>query len=99
MYSIGELSRRTGVKVPTIRYYEQIGLLPEAERSSGNQRLYSRKAMERLAFIRHARDLRMLQRGLGYAQLSTNAIYADAVGEEEQHSAAQILGYPPRVRC
>lgn len=31
--------------------------LPEAERSSGNQRLYSRKALERLAFIRHARDL------------------------------------------
>ena len=55
--SIGEAARTSGVKAPTIRYYEQIGLLPEAERSSGNQRLYSRKAMERLAFIRHARDL------------------------------------------
>mgnify|MGYP000256470583 CR=1 FL=1 len=57
MFSIGELSKRTKVKVPTIRYYEQIGLLPEAERSAGNQRLYSHKALERLAFIRHARDL------------------------------------------
>lgn len=57
MLSIGRLGQAAGVKVPTIRYYEQIGLLPEAERSSGNQRLYGRKAMERLAFIRHARDL------------------------------------------
>ena len=57
MLTIGKLGEAAGVKVPTIRYYEQIGLLPEAERSSGNQRLYSRKALERLAFIRHARDL------------------------------------------
>ena len=57
MYSIGALSRRTGVKVPTIRYYEQIGLLAPPERSAGNQRRYAEKACERLAFIRHARDL------------------------------------------
>lgn len=57
MLTIGKLGARAGVKVPTIRYYEQIGLLPEAERSSGNQRLYDQKALDRLAFIRHARDL------------------------------------------
>ena len=57
MLTIGKLGQATGVKVPTIRYYEQIGLLPEPERSSGNQRLYSRHAQERLAFIRHAREL------------------------------------------
>ena len=57
MLTIGKLSHATGVKVPTIRYYEQIGLLPEPERSAGNQRLYTRRAQERLAFIRHARDL------------------------------------------
>lgn len=57
MLTIGKLSERTGVKVPTIRYYEEIGLLHEAERSSGNQRLYDRAAQERLAFIRHSRDL------------------------------------------
>jgi DNA-binding transcriptional MerR regulator len=51
------LGQAAGVKVPTIRYYEQIGLLPEAGRSAGNQRLYDRKAQERLAFIRHAREL------------------------------------------
>ena len=57
MLTIGKLSDAAGVKIPTIRYYEQIGLLPEAERSSGNQRLYSVLARDRLAFIRHARDL------------------------------------------
>ncbi|MBP2235182.1 DNA-binding transcriptional MerR regulator [Sinorhizobium kostiense] len=57
MYSIGELSRRTGVKIPTIRYYEQMGLLAAPERSEGNQRRYERRELKRLAFIRHARDL------------------------------------------
>ncbi len=57
MLTIGKLGTAAGVKVPTIRYYEQIGLLPEAERSSGNQRLYARAALDRLAFIRHAREL------------------------------------------
>lgn len=57
MFSIGTLSDRTGVKVPTIRYYEQIGLIPRPDRSTGNQRRYDRAALDRLAFIRHARDL------------------------------------------
>lgn len=57
MFSIGEVSKRTGVKVPTIRYYEQMGLMAPSERSDGNQRRYSRGDVERLAFIRHARDL------------------------------------------
>jgi DNA-binding transcriptional MerR regulator len=57
MLSIGKLGQATGVKVPTIRFYEQIGLLPEAGRSAGNQRLYDQAAQGRLAFIRHAREL------------------------------------------
>ena len=57
MFSIGQLSRRTGVKVPTIRYYEAMGLIAHDERTAGNQRRYSRAGLERLSFIRHARDL------------------------------------------
>ena len=57
MLTIGELSRRTGVKVPTIRWYEQEGLIDEPGRTEGNQRRYSRTDVERLSFIRHARDL------------------------------------------
>lgn len=57
MLTIGKLGNAAGVKVPTIRYYEQIGLLPEPVRSTGNQRLYPRAALDRLAFVRHAREL------------------------------------------
>ena len=57
MLTIGDLSTATGVKVPTIRYYEQMGLLSPTERSEGNQRRYSGEERDRLAFIRHARDL------------------------------------------
>lgn len=57
MLTIGKLGEAAGVKVPTIRYYEQIGLLPTPERSAGNQRLYGKSAQDRLAFIRHAREL------------------------------------------
>ena len=55
--SIGEVARRTRVKVPTIRYYEQIGLLPAPGRSDGNRRYYAEDATRRLTFVRHAREL------------------------------------------
>ena len=57
MLTIGALSDQTGVKIPTIRYYEQVGLLNEPQRSAGNQRRYLKQDLERLLFIRHARDL------------------------------------------
>lgn len=56
-YSIGQMSRRTGVKVTTIRYYEQRGLIPSPARTEGGQRRYDETALERLAFLRHAREL------------------------------------------
>ncbi len=55
--AIGEAARRSGVKVPTIRYYEQIGLLPPPGRTEGKRRLYGDVDLRRLSFIRHAREL------------------------------------------
>ena len=55
--TIGDLGRQTGCKVQTIRYYEQIGLMPQPFRTSGNQRRYDPTHAERLAFIRHSREL------------------------------------------
>ncbi|ABR60049.1 MerR family transcriptional regulator [Sinorhizobium medicae] len=57
MLTIGELAKATGVNVSTIRYYEQMGLLTHSTRSDGNQRRYTEDEQDRLAFIRHARDL------------------------------------------
>lgn len=56
-FSIGEAAKQSGVKAPTVRYYEQIGLLPPPSRTEGNRRLYDRDDLRRLAFIRHAREL------------------------------------------
>ena len=55
--SIGEASRSSGVKVPTIRYYEQIGLLPSPPRTESNRRTFDGRDLRRLTFIRHAREL------------------------------------------
>ncbi|MEP9366676.1 helix-turn-helix domain-containing protein [Xanthobacter sp. VNH20] len=55
--SIGEAARASGVKVPTIRFYEQIGLMPPLQRTEGNRRLYGADDLRRLSFIRHAREL------------------------------------------
>lgn len=55
--SIGALARRAGCTVPTIRYYEEIGLLPAAARSEAGQRLYGEPALRRLSFIRRVRGL------------------------------------------
>lgn len=54
---IGEAARQSGVKVPTIRYYEKIGLLPAPPRTEGNRRHYNLADRRRLSFIRHAREL------------------------------------------
>lgn len=55
--SIGALAKRAATNVQTIRFYEQEGLMPRPARSEGGQRRYSRAHADRLAFIRHAREL------------------------------------------
>ncbi len=55
--SIGKLARSVGCKVQTIRYYEQIGLLPAPTRTAGDQRRYGEAHRQKLSFIRHAREL------------------------------------------
>lgn len=57
MLSIGEVSKRTGLKVPTIRFYEQEGLIGPPPRTESGRRLYGDTAVRRLTFVRHARTL------------------------------------------
>lgn len=63
--SIGELARRTGCKVVTIRYYEQTGLLPSPARTLGGHRCYTPAHLERLAFIKRGRSLGFPLEALG----------------------------------
>lgn len=56
-YAIGDLAQIAGTKVQTVRYYETQGLLARAIRTQGNQRRYGQSDLDRLKFIRHAREL------------------------------------------
>jgi Cu(I)-responsive transcriptional regulator len=57
MQTIGQVAKATGVKVPTIRFYEQEGLLAAPVRTESGRRLYATADVNRLSFIRHARAL------------------------------------------
>lgn len=54
--AIGTLAERTGCSVPTIRYYEKIGLIPPAKRRPNGHRVYETGSEALLTFIRHCRD-------------------------------------------
>ena len=56
-FTIGDLARRIGVNIETIRYYERVGLMPRPKRTSGGQRTYDESDLRTLAFIRKAREL------------------------------------------
>ena len=76
-YSIGEISRLTGVKVTTVRFYEQRGLIAPPSRTTGGQRRYDEAALERLTFLRHARDL-----GFGLDDIADLMALAEAPTED-----------------
>ena len=55
--AIGELARRTGVHIETIRYFEKVGLLDKPDRTEGGHRVYAEQHVRALSFIRRAREL------------------------------------------
>ena len=77
MISIGALAKRSGVQAETIRYYETEGLLRKPQRTAAGYRLYDESDVERLSFIRQARDLGFkldaVRRLLGLADRKVNA--------------------------
>ena len=72
--TIGELARLTGVGLETIRYFERIGLLKPPERTEAGHRLFTPEHVERLLFIRHARDM-------GFSQDDVRALLKLSDGE------------------
>jgi MerR family copper efflux transcriptional regulator len=62
--TIGAVARRAGVGIDTIRYYEREGLLPQPQRRASGYRDYGLDAVERLRFIRRAKDLGFTLEGI-----------------------------------
>jgi MerR family mercuric resistance operon transcriptional regulator len=80
---IGELSRRTGCNIETIRYYERIGLLPTPSRR-GRFRSYAREDVARLGFVRRAREL-------GFTLDEVRALLGLAVGGKSRCADVRAL--------
>lgn len=81
---IGALASRTGTKVNTIRFYEDIGLLPCAARTASGRRSYGPDDVRRLAFIRSAR-------GLGFSIDEIRSLTALAAGPEQDCAEVRAL--------
>src|SRR3954464_3284615 len=86
--NIGELSRLTGLPVKTIRYYSDVGLVPETERSRAGYRRYDHGSIVRLEFVRTRRELgldlatirQVLERGADLREVA--AAHAEALGAQ-----------------
>ena len=81
--TIGELGSATRTKVETIRYYERIGLIPKPPRTAGNYRDYGKAELDRLSFVRRARDL-------GFSLDQVRALLA--LSDNQDQDCAEIDG-------
>lgn len=89
--SIGELSRKTGCKIETIRYYEKTNLMPSPPRSEGGHRVYADHHLKRLTFIRRGRELGFSMEQLKglLSMMSSNQLSCGEVAVQvEQHLSA-----------
>lgn len=83
---IGALARSVGCKIQTIRYYEQIRLLPAATRTAGGQRRYTEGHRQKLTFIRHAREL-------GFSLPAIRELLALAAEQESECARADRIAH------
>lgn len=90
---IGELAARAGTNTPTIRYYEEIGLLPRPDRQDGNQRRYGDDAVKRVTFIRRCREL-----GFSIEQVRTLAALVQDRNRSCMEARSLAVGHLDEVR-
>ena len=80
---IGELARRTGCNIDTIRYYEKVGMLVPPMRTEAGYRLYGDDDVRRLSFIRRAREL-------GFQPEEVRAMLR--LSDEHSQPCAEVMG-------
>jgi MerR family copper efflux transcriptional regulator len=89
-FTIGEAAKASGMSAKMIRYYESIGLVPEAPRGNGNYRHYDEKSVHALRFIRRARELGFPVPAIGKLMAlwqDRSRASAEVKGLAEQHIA------------
>lgn len=94
--TIGEAARQSGVRVNTIRFYEDRGLVVAPPRSEGNRRLYDLAAVRRLRFIRHARALGFGLEAIGEL-LALQGQPGAACGAADSIARRQLLAVEARL--
>jgi DNA-binding transcriptional MerR regulator len=90
MLTIGQLARRSGVPVRTIRFWSDEGVLPETDRSTGNYRRYDARAVARLDLVRTLREL-----GLG---LDDVRLVLERRRSVQEVAAAHVRAIDDRIR-
>ncbi|GGO12789.1 MerR family transcriptional regulator [Microbispora bryophytorum] len=94
---IAELSRRTGVPIPTIKYYMREGLLPQGERTGPNQARYGEEHVRRLRLARALVEVGGLP--VASAREALALIFSSGVSEFDVLGKAQYALTPPRERA
>jgi len=97
-FTIGQLARRAGVGVQTVRYYERSGLLASDARTESGYRLYSDEAVDRLAFIRNAKALGFSLKDI-HALLSLRLDSAASCADVRGQALARLQDVEARLRA
>lgn len=92
-FTIGELARRTGVKIETIRYYEKSGVMPDPPRTAAGYRVYVEGHLNRLTFICRCRQL-----GFAMAEIEELLGLVDAHGYTCSEVRALTLEHAEMVK-
>jgi MerR family transcriptional regulator, mercuric resistance operon regulatory protein len=80
-FTIGKMSKLTGVNIETIRYYEKIGILSKPPRNSSGYRVYAKPHLERLSFVRRSREL-------GFSQPEVRKLLS--LVDEHKYTCAEV---------
>ena len=88
LYKIGQVSKRAGITLRTIRYYEELGLIEPAVRSQGGFRLYTEESIGKLRFIQ---GLKLLDFPLSKIREMFKIREIAQSGDEASHRFMQLL--------
>lgn len=95
--NIGQLARRTGVPIDTVRYYERQELLPTARRSAAGYRIFDEDSVQRLQFIRRAKTLGFTLEEIAEL-LSLSGRRDRDMADVRQAAAARLADIEQRIR-